>query len=74
MDAKLTLKLNKNVIEKAKQFAKQNNISLSRLIENYLMSITKNNDENQNISPLVKSLTGVINLEDEDCKKDYTDF
>ncbi len=69
MDAKLTLKLNKNVIEKAKQFAKQNNISLSRLIENYLMSITKNNDENQNISPLVKSLTGVIKLEDEDCKK-----
>ncbi len=74
MDSKLTLKLNKNVIEKAKQFAKQNNISLSRLIENYLMAITKNKDDDQNISPLVKSLTGVIKLEEEDYKKDYTDF
>lgn len=74
MDSKLTLKLNKNVIEQAKRFAKQNNISLSRLIENYLLAITKHKEEDQEISPLVKSLTGVIKLEEEDYQKSYTDF
>jgi predicted HicB family RNase H-like nuclease len=40
MDSKLTLKLNDSVIAKAKQYAKEHNISLSRMIENYLTSIT----------------------------------
>lgn len=37
MDAKITLSFNKEIIEKAKEFAEQNNISLSRLTE-YLYS------------------------------------
>jgi predicted HicB family RNase H-like nuclease len=40
MDTKLTLKLNQAVIEKAKDFAKLQETSLSRLIENYLQRIT----------------------------------
>ena len=74
MDSKLTLKLNKNVIEKAKQYAREHNISLSRLIENYLTAVTKNTDNEDEITPLVKSLTGVIQLDDKDYKKDYVDF
>ena len=74
MDSKLTLKLNESVIEQAKQFAKENNISLSRMIENYLTALTENKRAKKKISPLVRSLTGVIKLKNEDSRKDYTDF
>lgn len=40
MDAKVTLSFNQEVIGKAKQFAEQNNISLSRLTEFLLRQIT----------------------------------
>jgi dsDNA-specific endonuclease/ATPase MutS2 len=74
MDSKLTLKLNENVIESAKKYAKENNVSLSRMIENYLQVITTDKRKKTKISPLVKSLTGVIEHIDKDYKKDYTDF
>lgn len=75
MDTKLTLKLNGDVIEKAKEYAKAKKISLSDLIENYLLKLTNDKDNNNTITPLVKSLSGVISLpEDYDAKKDYTDY
>lgn len=60
MNTKLTLNLNKSVIENAKDYAKENSISLSKLIENYLNSLTQKEPEDSKISPLVASLTGVI--------------
>ena len=74
MDTKLTLKLNESVIKRAKKYAKENNISLSRMIENYLQAVTIKKVNKIKISPLVESLTGVIELEKTDNKKDYTDF
>lgn len=74
MDTKLTLKLNDSVIEQAKQYAKENNISLSRLIENYLQAITERKNKEIKISPLVESLTGVIQFEEKDYRKGYSDF
>ena len=74
MNSKLTLKLNENVINKAKQYAKENNISLSKMIESYLQAVTLNKRNDVKISPLVESLTGVIELEKDDYRKDYTDF
>ena len=74
MDSKLTLKLNESVIERAKQYAKENNISLSRMIENYLQAVTIRKNSKIEISPLVESLTGVIELENKDYRKDYTNF
>lgn len=74
MNSKLTLKLNISVIEKAKKYAKDNNVSLSRMIENYLQAITEREHKEIKISPLVESLTGVIQLDKEDYSKDYTDF
>jgi len=41
MDKKLTLSLDKAIIEDAKNYAKSNNISLSKLIESYLTTLTK---------------------------------
>ena len=40
MDTKLTLKLDKNVIEKAKIYAAEHKHSLSFMVENYLKAIT----------------------------------
>lgn len=39
MDAKLTLSFNQEIINKAKEFADKNNISLSRLIEHLLAKV-----------------------------------
>ena len=76
MDTKLTLKLDQEIIEKAKQYASEKKLSLSRLIENYLNSLTsdKTNDDLQ-ISPFVKSLSSGIKIPaDYDYKKDRADY
>ena len=57
MDSKLTLKLNESVIERAKQYASNKKLSLSRLIENYLDSLTREQNEEFEISPFVKSIS-----------------
>ena len=75
MDTKLTLIADKEIIEKAKQYAKSQKISLSRLIESYLSSLVSKRSEEIEISPLVKSLSGVISLENDfDAKEKYADF
>lgn len=75
MDTKLTLRLEQTIIEKAKEYAKSNRTSLSKLIENYLLSITEDNRSKEQITPLVKSLSGILDLpSDFDHKKGYTDF
>ncbi|WP_394776964.1 DUF6364 family protein [Flavobacterium sp.] len=59
MDAKLTLKLDKTVIEKAKIYAAEHQHSLSLLVENYLKAITEKEISTQDyeISSFVKSFT-----------------
>lgn len=75
MDKKLTLSLNQMVIEKAKFYAKSNNTSLSKLIEAYLSSLVKAKSNTDDITPLVESLSGVIDIDaDSNPKEDYTDF
>jgi hypothetical protein len=74
MNTKLTLNIDQSVIEEAKFYAKNNSVSLSKLIENYLLSLTKKNTEKTKVSPLVESLTGVISLESNDYKKEYSDY
>ncbi len=43
MDAKITLSFDESVIKKAKRYAEENNISLSRLTEFLLTKVTTNN-------------------------------
>ncbi|MRT15383.1 hypothetical protein F3C99_00240 [Vitellibacter sp. q18] len=75
MDKKLTLSLNKSIIENAKRYAKTNNISLSKLIESYLASLTKRTNNEPEITPLVKSLSGVIELPSKfDEKEAYSEY
>ena len=75
METKLTLRLNSNVIIKAKNYAHNHKISLSKIIESYLDSLTKQKSGEIEITPLVESLSGVIELPtDYDYKKDYSDY
>lgn len=77
METKLTLRLNENVIERAKNYARSHKISLSKMIESYLDSITKQKEEENKIpiTPLVDSLSGVIDLPaDFDYKRNYRDY
>lgn len=74
MNTKLTLNLDKDIIDQAKGYAKDNRISLSKLIENYLDSLTKRSERKSKISPLVESLTGVIPSGNYDDRNDYKDY
>ncbi len=75
MDTKLTLNVDRAIIEKAKDYAKSHKISLSRLIESYLASLITKKDSEIEITPLVESLSGVIDLDESfDYKSDYTDY
>ncbi|MBF9254279.1 hypothetical protein I2I11_13320 [Pontibacter sp. 172403-2] len=72
MDTKLTLVLDKQVIERAKSYAAAKKTSLSKLIESYLDSVTAAEKTKEDISPLVKSLSGVITIpKDFDYKDKY---
>jgi len=62
MDHKLTLKLNGEVIEKAKLYAQKKDTSLSKLIEAYLQFLTNSKNDHDDITPLVKSLSGILDL------------
>lgn len=73
MNTKLTLNLNKEVIEEAKNYAKIHRISLSKMIENYLNSVTRGTKKQSKVSPLVESLTGIIPSSIDE-RKDYRDY
>jgi len=83
MDAKLTLKLDKAVIESAKEYAALQKRSLSRIIESYLRSLLLSEDtvtdtdakEEIEISPFVRSMsTGIKIPTDFDYKSEYTNY
>jgi hypothetical protein len=80
MDTKLTIKLDKEVIEKAKRYAQSQQRSLSGMIESYLQSITlldEPGDEKSHIeiSPFIKSISTGVNLPvDLDYKSEYSNY
>jgi hypothetical protein len=58
----LTLKLKKSVIIEAKKYASDRGLSLSDLIQNHLLQLTTDKKEEFEITPLVKSLSGILDL------------
>jgi len=66
MNSKLTLKLNKRSIDRAKRYAHRNKQSLSAIVENYFNLITeKESMDDIEISPNVLELSGIIKLNDD---------
>jgi len=74
MSTKLTLTIDESIIEKAKKYAKGKENSLSKIIENYLKALVKeNNNEEIELTPIVKSLKGTFSSNANfDYKKELT--
>jgi hypothetical protein len=64
METKLTLKLDKAIIQSVKKYAHNNNKSLSKLVELYFRNLVSDDDKKMKYSPLVEELSGVISEED----------
>jgi len=62
MATKLTLTIEKSVIERAKTYARNSGRSLSELVENYLASITNHEGDDEKVSDKLRSITGVVKL------------
>lgn len=62
MNTKLTLTIEKEVIETAKEYAKEKGQSLSEMVENYFKLITVNRRkiESKQLSSKVRKLRGII--------------
>ncbi len=74
MTVKLTLTIEKSVIERAKYFAKKTGRSLSELIENYLETVTEISEEGS-LSPKLRKITGAVKLpENFDENKELSEY
>ncbi len=75
MNTKLTLSLDRDVIEQAKQFAQSQHQSLSKLIEGYLRQVTKQKETTTPFTPLVAKLSGVLDARKVgNHKHEYADY
>lgn len=68
MNSKLTLSIEKSIIEQAKQYAANQGRSLSNIVEEYLKSVSEKKiiKNQQELHPLVKELSGSVKLPDSD--------
>lgn len=62
MSTKLTLTVEKDVIERAKVYANKNGRSLSDLVENFLRSLVHKEADSDELSPNVKKLLGSVKV------------
>ncbi|MCZ4221711.1 DUF6364 family protein [Pedobacter rhodius] len=62
MNTKLTLTIDESVIKQAKAYAEKQGRSLSAVVENYLKAVTKNEENDTELSPIVKSLKGAFKM------------
>jgi len=72
MNTKLTLTIEKEVIELAKKFAQEKGQSLSDIVENYfkLLTLSSPREPRQELSPKVLALKGILKVGDDfDYKK-----
>lgn len=66
MDTKLTLTLEKDVIARAKEYAKQKGLSLSEMVENYFVLLTQSTKTGDlDLTPTVRSLKGSFSAPDD---------
>ena len=75
MTTKLTLTVEKSVIQKAKSYAKNTGRSLSELVENYLETLTDADSGKDELSPKLKKIVGVVKVPaDFDEKKELEEY
>jgi len=77
MDSKLTLKLNHDVVERAKAYAARQGVSLSRMVESYFLGLTQGDDRRDQPRPtgVVAELAGLLaGAQVENFKEDYAEY
>ena len=57
---KLTLRLEEEVINSAKDYAKKHQTSISKVVTIYLKSLSEQKETKESISPIIKEFLGVI--------------
>jgi len=62
MTTKLTLTIDDEVISSAKKYAKHKGKSLSDIVENYLMALSTDESDEEQIAPRILKLMGSIQL------------
>lgn len=61
MTSKLTLAVDGAIVKKAKKYARQRNLSLSKLVEYFFAALALKTDENNiQLSPITQELAGMI--------------
>jgi len=70
MTSKLTLALDESVVKRAKEYAHTRNLSLSKLVEFFFLSLTSETKQKTiAISPITSALSGMVkanNIQDKD--------
>jgi hypothetical protein len=76
MNTKLTLSVDKEIIQNAKKFAKNNKTNLSRLVSNYLKLLMIKEKADIEISPWAKELRAgrPVNKTDKQLKAEYINY
>ena len=75
MNAKLTLTLDKELIEGAKEYAKSSNLSLSKILERYLRSLLDEKKNQEKEFPSSIDVAGLMPMDqDYDLIGDYTNY
>jgi hypothetical protein len=63
MTTKLTLSVDRQVVQKAKRYARKQKKSLSQLVTNYLKHVTAEESDGPDIDPLVLEIADEIPLD-----------
>jgi hypothetical protein len=58
--AKLTLSVDGRVVTKAKRYAKQQGVSVSEMVESYLLAVAEPNVQPSPVTPILRSLRGSL--------------
>jgi len=58
--AKLTLSVDARVVSRAKQYAKQRGLSLSKMVEAYLAIVADPPSPSTSAAPILRSLRGIL--------------
>ncbi len=63
MTTKLTLSVDRQVVQKAKRYARKQNKSLSQLVTNYLRHVTSEDPDTSDIDPAVLEIADEIRVD-----------
>jgi hypothetical protein len=74
MNSKLTLKLDSDVIERAKAYAERQGVSLSRMVEGYFLGLTQGEKEEVRPRGIVAELAGLLAGAEVDERDDYAEY